>query len=105
MAPMTGLPCMNCGQHVDQSAGKVFAEVFVCPRCYEMAERLYTRCDGELRRMLLLLREAIRIALVEGKLQYGPATPMEDVPKADLLKMIVELTEKKNATAPRHPVR
>lgn len=100
-----GIPCMNCRQEVDQKDGKVFAEVFVCPVCYEMAERLYKRCDGELNRMLLLLREAIRIALVERKLQYGPALPLEEVPKADLLKMIVELTEKKNAAAPRHPVR
>lgn len=97
---MIGLPCMNCQQQVAEKDGKVFAGAFVCPACHEMAERLYSRCDGELRRLLLLLREAIRIAIVEGRLQYGPATPLEDVPKEELLKMIAELTEKKNA-APR----
>ena len=60
---------------------------------------MYDRCEGELNRLLLLLREAIRIALVEGKMQFGPALPMDEIPKADLLKMIAELTEKKNVTS------
>lgn len=94
---MTGLPCMNCRRHVDQAAGHVFAEVFVCPECFKMAEHLYTKCDAELRRLQLLLREAIRIALVEGKLQLGPARALEEIPKSELLTMIAELTEKKNA--------
>ena len=95
----SGIPCMNCRKEVEQQDGKVFAEVFVCPTCYELAGRLYDRCEGELNRLLLMLREAIRIALVEGKLQYGPALPLDEVPKAELLKMIVELTEKKNAAS------
>lgn len=104
MAPLSGgISCMNCGQPVSEQDGKVFAEVFVCPVCYEMAERLYGKCEGELRRLLLLLREAVRVALVEGKLKYGPAQPLDDVPKEDLLRMIVSMTEKKNAA--RLPVR
>lgn len=96
---------MNCRTPVQEKNGKVFAEVFVCPTCYTMAEHLHTRCEGELKRLLLLLRESIRVALVEGKLHYGPARPLEEVPKAELLKMIVELTEKKNGPAPRQVVR
>jgi hypothetical protein len=60
---------------------------------------MYDRCEGELNRLLLLLREAIRIALVEGKMRFGPALPMDEIPKADLLKMIAELTERKNVTS------
>lgn len=97
---MNGIPCMNCKRVLESDKGRVFAEVFVCENCHKMAESLYNRCDGELRRLLLILRESIRIALVEGKLQFSPALPNEEVPKAELLKMIVELTEKKNA-APR----
>ncbi len=97
---MQGIPCMNCKRQVAQDQGRVFAEVFVCPDCHKMAESLYNRCDGELRRLLLMLRELIRIALVEGKLQLGPAMSNEEIPKAELLKMITELAEKKNA-APR----
>lgn len=90
-----GIPCMNCKRQVTEDQGRVFAEVFVCADCHKMAESLYNRCDGELRRLLLMLRESIRIALVEGKLQLGPALTNEDIPKAELLNMISELTEKK----------
>lgn len=98
---MDGIDCMNCRCKVEQEDARVFAEVFVCSSCYQMAERLFTRCEGELKKLLLLLRESIRIALVEGKLQYGQSASLEEVPKAELLKMIVEMTEKKNEAASR----
>ena len=34
MAPMIGLPCMNCQQQVAEKDGKVFAGAFVCPTCH-----------------------------------------------------------------------
>jgi len=102
MGPLTqGIPCKNCDKLVSESDGKIFAEVFVCPTCYAMAEQLYNKCAGELRRMLTVLREAIRISLVKGELQYGPAQPLEDMTKEELLTTIGKLTEKKNGSAPQ----
>lgn len=98
-----GLPCMNCQQLVPEKDGKIFAQVFVCSVCYAVAESLHNKCEAELRRMQLLLKEAIRIALVEGKLKLGPATPLDDVPKEELLKMIVQLTENKNGDRSTRP--
>jgi hypothetical protein len=95
---------MNCRKPVDEKNARVFAEVYVCPDCYTLAEHLFDKCSAELKRMLLLLKEAIRVALVEGKLQYGPERPLDDIPKAELLKMIVQLSEKKNEPGtPRPP--
>jgi predicted RNA-binding Zn-ribbon protein involved in translation (DUF1610 family) len=90
------LPCLNCGKHVTQEEAKVFAEVFVCPTCYELAARTYSRLEGELRRLLSMSKEAIRIALVEGKMQL-PAGQSPEISKADLLKMIVQMAERKDA--------
>lgn len=99
------IPCMNCQSPVPEKDGRVFAEVFVCPTCHAMAERMYVKCEGELRRMLLLLKETIRISLVEGKLRLPPAQALEEVSKEDLLKMIVTMTEKKHAAAARPALR
>lgn len=92
---MNELSCMNCKKQVLQQDAKIFASVYVCSSCYDKAERIYAKCEAELRRLLLMLREAIRIALVEGRLQFAEGKPLEEVPKAELLKMIVELSGKK----------
>lgn len=94
------ISCMNCGKAVSEKSSKIFAEVFVCADCYQLADRLYRKCEGELKRLLLLLKEAVRVALVEGKLKYGQASDAE-VPKEELLKMIVQLSEKNSETTPR----
>jgi len=105
MDPLTqAMPCMNCHLPTTEEDAKVFAEVYVCSACHTIAERLFFKCEGELKRMLLVLKEAIRIALVEGKLQYGPERPLEDIPKGELLKMIVQLSEKKNEPGPSRPL-
>ncbi len=93
-----GLPCMNCKKPTPESDAKVCAEVFVCSACHEMAERLFHRLEGELRRLLLLSKETIRVALVEGKLHFAH-THERDVPKDELLKMIVQFSEKKEREA------
>jgi hypothetical protein len=96
-------PCLNCKTEVSQEKAKVFAGVFVCPDCYTKAERLYNKCEGELKQLLLVLKEAIRVALVKGALQYNPASPLDEVPKDELLEMIVKLTEKKDASSSEQP--
>lgn len=94
-----GMPCLNCNKSVSQPEGNIFAGVFVCQECYERASRLHHRLEMELRKMLMMSREAIRIALVEGKLHFG-TEQARDISKEELLKMIVKMSEKNNATGP-----
>lgn len=95
------LTCMNCDVTVDPDEGKVFAQVFVCPTCYAMAERLYQRGEQELKSLLILQLEAIRLALVEKRFYFSP-DKADEPSKADVLRAIVELEEKR---AQRHPTR
>lgn len=93
---MSGLPCMNCHQPTTEADGKVFAEVFVCTTCHTMATRLYQRLEIELKKLLAISKESIRLSLVQGKLHYGTAEE-EEPSKQELLKMIVQFSEKKDA--------
>lgn len=93
-----GLPCLNCKKPTPEGDAKVFAEVFVCSACHGMAERLFQRLEGELRRLLLLSKETIRVALVEGKLHFEHTNERE-VPKDELFKMILQFSEKKEREA------
>ena len=86
------LECMNCYAPVQPDTAKVFAGVFCCPDCFAMAHSLYEKGEKELTSLLILMKEAIRIALVEGKLRLGPQD-MENISKADVLKEIVRLEE------------
>lgn len=87
---------MNCQKNVDTGEAKLFAEVFCCPDCFTIAERTYHRLEAELRKLLVMSKETIRIALIEGKLHLAPGEN-KDVSKEDLLQMIVQMSEKKNA--------
>lgn len=87
---MNGLPCMNCHKEVGEGESKIFAEVFLCEGCAEMATRLFSRFEGELKKLLFMSKETIRQALVRGELRYAEG---EEPPKRELFKMIVELSE------------
>lgn len=96
---MDSLRCMNCDQEVSGGEAKVFATVFVCSKCHDTAERLYRRSEGELRMLLLMLKESIRVALLEKRLHVGESGKVEDVSKTDLLRMMVRLEEQRAARA------
>jgi hypothetical protein len=89
---------MNCDRETPDSEGRTFAEVFVCSACYAMAENLNRKNTAELGRMILLSREAIRLALLEKKLHYSAEHAAKEVSKEELLRMIMQMTEKKNGT-------
>lgn len=94
------LRCLNCNQEVPADQGKIFAEVFVCGACFSMATRLYERSMHELKMLQTMLREAIRLALLEGRLNFS-AGPDQEVPKRDVLRAIVELAEERDANRSR----
>ena len=88
---MVGLPCVNCQEEVDPADAKMFAQVYVCPSCHLMAERLYTRGEQELKMMLLLLKESIRLAIVRKELQFMQRLEDDAVPKEELLTELARL--------------
>lgn len=90
-----GLPCLNCEQEVEPNEAQTFAGVFTCKTCFEVATRLEQRALKDLQALTVQLRESIRLALVEKRLQLGPQTPLEDVSKADLLRAVLRLQEAK----------
>jgi hypothetical protein len=87
---------MNCKQGVTQEAAMFFDGVFVCPICHTMAESLYKKSNRELNDLLLMLKEGIRIALVEGRLQFRENADGE-LSKKEVLEAVVRLQEMSDA--------
>ena len=92
------LHCLNCKADVPADEGRIFAQVFVCPRCFSLAESFYERSLYELRRLEVALRESVRLALLEGRLQFS-AAPDHDLSKRDVLRAVVLLEELRHADA------
>jgi hypothetical protein len=90
------LPCLNCKTLVDPAAAKVFAGVFVCPTCHTVAERLEQRGTQELKALLTMQREAIRIALVEGRLQLSTTDLSREPTKQEVLQEVLRLAEQRD---------
>lgn len=90
------LSCLNCHETVPEDKVRIFAGVFCCSVCHQRAERLYKNLQTELDRMLLMMRESIRIAIIEGKLHYGTADGTE-LSKTELLRAAVQLQELKDS--------
>jgi hypothetical protein len=91
---------MNCQQPVGEKDAKFFRGTFVCGTCYTIAERLRTRARKELTDLLVMLDEAIRLAIIERRLQFREGTDVE-LSKKEVLEAIVKLQEMKDAHAAR----
>jgi hypothetical protein len=85
------LPCLNCKKEVESTEAKLFAQVYLCSDCYNVAERLYNKGQSELKYLLIVLKESIRVAALQGKLQFR--APGEDIPKKELLTQLAEMAE------------
>lgn len=83
------MKCMNCHVELGSSEGKLFAKVFVCPTCHEVAERLYRRVEHDLKACLTLTHDKIREYLTLGKLRVGPQEDKSSVlDRSELLKQL-----------------
>ena len=87
-----GLPCLSCKEEVPPNEVKVFAEVFLCKRCHKIAKRLYERGEAELRMMLLVLKESIRLAALKGELNFS-LQYLDDMKKEDLMSHLSKLAD------------
>lgn len=97
MAPVNNeLCCINCHKPVSSHEARLFAGVFCCLTCYTVAEHLLLQSEMYLRRLMALTKESIRVALIEGKLHHG--TDNKELSKRDILEMIVQMSEKKDAS-------
>lgn len=90
------MKCMNCPTEVAPKDAKFFAKVFLCPSCYEQAQHFYTKLDIELRHLLVVAKEAIRIALVTGKFSF-PEGMGGEVSKRAVLEAIMKFEEAREA--------
>ena len=96
-----GLPCMNCKKDVPQDEAKLFAQCFVCPDCFTMAERIVEHGQRELQQLLTTLKELVRLAIVRGELSFSELPP--DMPTTDrtsVIDAIAELARKKEDECP-----
>jgi hypothetical protein len=93
---------MNCRKEVLPNEGKLFAEVFVCPDCYLVAERMMDRALKELKLVLVMMKDTIRVGLLNGKLQFRTPEELRVVKKSDFLAelgRLVEEAQERNAQA------
>lgn len=86
------LPCMNCKKEVTQDEAKLFAEVFLCPSCFEQATHFFNRMVNELNFLLTMAKESIRLALVQGKFSF-PEGPSGEPSKREVLEAILQLED------------
>ena len=91
MAGTNGLRCMNCDSNVLEP--QEFQGVLVCSECKTSAEAMLQTGEATLHKLRVLLKEAIRIALVERKFSFDPAH-QEDV--SAVFKNVILLTEAAN---------
>ena len=85
----TQVRCMNCSRQVPAVECQLVFGVMVCQECGTVASTLYERGQSEIRTLLTLMKESIRIALIEGRLCF----PTGETSKRDVLKTILHLTE------------
>ena len=87
--------CLNCHRKVLGTECKLFFGVMVCGDCHTVATVVYDRSRTELRAIMLVLQESIRIALVEGRLRFPDGAGAASS-KHEVLKVIMQLVEAKN---------
>lgn len=92
---------MNCKQSVDPEKAKVFLGVYVCETCHLVASRLRERIQAELKSLLTMADEALRIGLIEGKVILGPAEVGRELSKREVLQQVVKLSEIADANKSR----
>lgn len=101
--PLASMPCMNCKTPVKQDDVRLFQGVFCCSKCHELATRAFQRLERELKYMLTLAGETIRLALVKGEFQLGPADQPHEIPKSELMRKLIAHVEDREKKAEGQP--
>lgn len=90
------LSCMNCKTPVSERDGEFFAEVFLCPTCKSQAVHFWERLERELKHTLLIAKESIRLALIQGNFHF-PEGAAGEPSKREVLEEILRMHEAKEA--------
>lgn len=93
---------MNCCREVLPGDGKIFAEVFVCPDCYVVAERLYQRAHQVLKLVLVMMKDTIRLSLLQRRLSFK-SSAIETMTKSQLLGALSKLVDAGETCDPTTP--
>lgn len=72
--------CLNCQAPLGLGGSRAYEGVLVCGTCHTIARQFESRIDRELDALRVLSRDAIRVALMEGKIHLSPApAPPQEV--------------------------
>jgi DNA-directed RNA polymerase subunit RPC12/RpoP len=89
---MVGLSCVNCKREVVAGEEKFFDKVYLCPDCHRIALRVLEKGERELKMMLMVLRESIRLAIVQHKLQFNEQN-LDDMKEEDMVSVLHALAK------------
>lgn len=85
------LTCLSCKKPTDDKARTVL-QVFLCAECADYADHFRATLVKQLQWLLTVVDNAIREALLEGRLRpTQPNQPKADVPKQELLRMVEKI--------------
>jgi hypothetical protein len=76
----------------------VVCGVMVCVQCASLARHVQNNLNHELVQLRVLANEAIRVALVEGRLHLAEQRAEQETSKTELLKAIAALPSLKGNT-------
>lgn len=101
------LKCPCCKGPIEEE-GSIFADVLVCAACKQLAESTYRGIELELRQLLVVAKDLLRVALLRGHLRPEKGEKRNPA-KADVLRQILQLKEMADARralrcALHHPV-
>lgn len=68
-------------------------EVFICSNCKLVAERIFERAQQDVKHLLVMMKESIRLGLIEGRLQFRDPEQVEEVSRPDLINKLAELAD------------
>jgi hypothetical protein len=92
------LTCMNCKKPVEQGTEKFFGQVFICVDCNEMATHFFRRMENELKQLLTMAHENIRVALISGKFNL-PERDSKELSKKEVLEEVLRMESAREAHA------
>jgi hypothetical protein len=77
-------------------------KIFLCPGCYKVATRIQERGEARLKWLLAILRQAIKDALLEGRLQFATEDEANEPDKPEnahnFLHLLQELAARARVT-------
>lgn len=90
------LPCLNprCGKAVHPEEARTYAGVYVCEACFALVSRFEERAAKDLQKLLLVLREGLRVSLLEGRFECREA--QEEPSMSGALRTVFRLLEGQN---------